>query len=351
MRAMIEAGHQVTALAPGPDADVEAKLAAMGIEYQSVRLSRTGMNPLRDLASIRALSRTFKDLKPDLILSYTIKPVIYGSIAAARAEIPHRFSMITGLGSGLQGTGLKGQSLALLIRRLYRWGLASNHGVIFQNPDDLAFFKNCALLPSGCRTTLINGSGVDLGDFSQAPQPEGALTFLMVARLVRDKGLLEYVEAARLLKASHPEVRCQLLGPFDTNPTAVSRDAVAAWESEGLIEYLGETQDVRPFLAKSHVVVLPSYGEGTPRSVLEAMATGRAVVTTLAPGCRETVLEGRSGFLVPVRDSAALADAMARFAEDPGLVVVMGSEGRAYAEVKYDVKAVNRDILRALGMV
>lgn len=350
MRAMVEAGHQVIGLAPEQDAHVEAQLAAMGIGYQPVPLSRTGMNPARDYASIRALTQVFKTLKPDLLLSYTIKPVIFGSVAAARAGVPNRFAMITGLGSGLQGTGFRSRLLALLIRRLYHWGLAANQGIIFQNPDDESFFLNHGLLPSNCAITRINGSGVDLDHFTQVHLPKGPLTFLMVARLVQDKGLWEFVQAARLLKSSHPEANCQLLGPFDTNPTAVSREVVAGWESEGIIQYLGETQDVRPFLSNAHVAVLPSYGEGTPRSVLEAMAMGRAVVTTQAPGCKETVVEGQTGLLVPPRDAGALAEAMGRLAGDFPLIEQMGAAGRRYAEQRYDVHAVNRDILAALGL-
>ena len=350
MRAMQQAGHEVVGLAPDSNPEVTARLADLGIAYQSVPIARTGMNPIRDLASIRALTRTFQDMKPDLLLSYTVKPVIYGSLAAVRAGVPRRYAMITGLGSGLQGEGFKDLLLARLIRAMYRKGIAANQGVIFQNPDDQAYFERHRLMPRDCATTLINGSGVDLEHFAQVPQPEVPLTFLMVARLVRDKGLLEYVEAARLLKSQGVRARCLLLGPFDTNPTAISRGALGAWEEEGILEYLGEAKDVRPFLAQAHVLVLPSYGEGTPRSVLEAMAMGRAVVTTLAPGCKETVLPEKTGFLVPVKDSAALAEAMGRFAADPELAPRMGKAGRAYAEEKYDVDKVNTVILRALSL-
>jgi glycosyltransferase involved in cell wall biosynthesis len=258
--------------------------------------------------------------------------------------------MITGLGSALIGEGFKMTCLAMVAKWLYRRALAGNEGVFFQNPDDRAFFEQNHLLAPGCRITMINGSGVDLERFTYAAPPSGDLTFLMMARLTRDKGLVEFVEAARLLKARHPEVRCRLLGPLDSNPTAISQQQVSAWEREGIVEYLGSTDDVRPALAQAQVFVLPSYGEGTPRSVLEAMATGRAVVTTLAPGCKETVLEGQTGFLVPPRDPVALANAMGRFIEEPSLIPKMGIAARALAEDKYDVNKVNAVILKALGL-
>jgi len=359
LQAMVAAGHEVFALAPGedralaPEADpdqVRRELAAMGVRFQAVPLGRTGLNPLADLRSLRALASTFRQLRPDLLLSYTIKPVIYGSLAAAWAGVPHRYAMITGVGSVLEGRGPRLGALALLARRLYRMGLARTEGVFFQNPDNRAFFERNRLLAPGCRITMINGSGVDLGQFSPSPVPAGPPCFVMVARVARDKGVLEFAEAARRIRARHPEVRCVLVGPFDSNLTALPRELPAQWAREGSLEYRGSTQDVRPYLAEAHVFVLPSYAEGTPRSVLEAMAAGRAVITTLAPGCRETVLEGETGFLVPVRDAAALAEAMERFVADPDLAVRMGGRGLAYATGKYDVHKVNHVILEAMGL-
>jgi glycosyltransferase involved in cell wall biosynthesis len=350
MKAMVAAGHEVVGLAPEQDPAVEAQLAAMGVAFRAVPIGRTGRNPLEDLRTLRALTGVLGELKPDLLLSYTIKPVIYGSMAAARVGIPHRHAMITGLGSSLVGQGFKGKCMAAVAKWLYRRGLSKASGIFFQNPDDRAFFEAHRLLSPQCRVTMINGSGVDLDHFFPAEVPAGPATFLMVARLTRDKGLFEFVEAARQLKARFPEVRCQLLGALDSNPTAVSLEQVRVWEREGHIEYLGATKDVRPFLRAAHAVVLPSYAEGTPRSLLEAMAIGRAVVTTDAPGCRETVIEGKNGYLVPVKDATALAGAMARFIEEPALAARLGIASRAYAEEKFDVNKVNAVILQALGL-
>jgi glycosyltransferase involved in cell wall biosynthesis len=350
MRAMVEAGHEVVGLAPGEDPTVIAELAAIGVGYKAIPLGRTGLNPIEDLRSLRAIKAVLKEVRPDVLLSYTIKPAIYGSLAAAKVGIPHRHAMITGLGSSLIGEGFKMRCMAALAKRLYRYGLAGNEGVFFQNPDDRAFFEQNGLLSPHCRVTVINGSGVDLDYFPLADQPAGPLTFLLVARLTRDKGVMEFVEAARMLKSRHPEVRCQLLGPYDSNPSAIQPAQVDAWEREGIIQYLGTAKDVRPLLAEAHVVVLPSYGEGTPRSILEAMAMGRAVVTTLAPGCRETVIEGKTGYLVAPKDPITLAEAMERFLPDPALAIRMGAAARVYAEDKYDVNKVNQVILKALAL-
>lgn len=350
MRAMVKAGHEVVGFAPGEDPTVIANLSAIGVGYRAIPLGRTGLNPMEDFRSLWAIMSALKEIRPDLLLSYTIKPTIYGSLAAARVGVPHRHAMITGLGSALMGEGFKMKCVAVLTKWLYRHGLAKNEGVFFQNPDDRAFFERNKLLSPGCRITLINGSGVDLEQFPYAPQPTGPLTFLMVARLTREKGVREFVEAARLLKALYPGVRCQLLGPFDSNPTAISQDQVAAWVREGIVQYLGTTKNMCPILAGAQVMVLPSYGEGTPRSVLEAMATGRAVVTTLVPGCKETVIDGQTGFLVPPKDPVALAEAMGRFQLDPTLAQKMGTAARTYAEDKYDVNKVNEVIMKALGL-
>ncbi|MBI1752391.1 MAG: glycosyltransferase family 4 protein [Acidobacteria bacterium] len=350
MRAMVAAGHEVTGLAPNGDQALIDNLASIGVAYRHVPLGRTGLNPLEDLRSLLAIRAALKDLRPDVLLSYTIKPVIYGSYAASMVGVPHCHAMVTGLGSSLMGEGFKRKCMAALSKWLYRRGLSGIEGVFFQNPDNRAFFEKHRLLPATCRITQINGSGVDLAQFPFTPQAAPPLTFLLVGRVTREKGIMEFVEAARRLKAKHPGTRFHLLGGYDTNPSAISKSQVQAWVDEGTIEYLGTVKDVRPMLSAAQVVVLPSYGEGTPRSVLEAMAMGRAVVTTLAPGCKETVIEGQTGFLVPTRNVEALAEAMERFITDPGLAIRMGAAGRAYAEEKYDVDKVNAVILKALGL-
>jgi glycosyltransferase involved in cell wall biosynthesis len=349
LEAMVRRGHRVTACAPAAAPEIRDALQRMGVAYRHVPAAPTGMNPVRDLATFTALWRLMRDVRPDVVLSYTIKPVVYGLLAARLAGVPRRFAMITGLGYAFGEDGLHARLAGAGARGLYRLGLAGSAAVFFQNPDDHAAFARLGLLRSAGRPIRINGSGVDLAHYAPAPLPPEP-SFLLLARLLKDKGIMEYVEAARLLRTRYPRARFRLAGWFDHNPMALRRESLAAWERDGVVEYLGSLSDVRPAIAASSVYVLPSYREGTPRTVLEAMAMGRPVVTTDAPGCRETVVPGRNGFLVPVKDAGALAAAMERFVAEPALVARMGAESRRMAEEKYDVHKVNGVILEAMGL-
>ena len=250
--------------------------------------------------------------------------------------------MITGTGSAFSGgDSRKRRLVSWLVRRLYWAGLAGVHVVFFQNPDDERLFRS---LGHRRPAAPAHPAGRRIGRGPGPLQPRcrcrpGRLTFLLIGRVIRDKGVAEYVEAARRVREVHPEARFQLLGPLDVNPTAISREELDGWVATGAIEYLGRTPDVRPEPRLAHVCVLPSYGEGMPRSVLEAMAMARPVITTDVPGCRETVVPGRNGFLVPARDPVALADAMLRLIEEPDLLAPMGLEGRRLAEERFDVRA------------
>jgi glycosyltransferase involved in cell wall biosynthesis len=224
--------------------------------------------------------------------------------------------------------------------------------VIFQNPDDRLLFKRLDFLMDTQKTYLVNGSGVNLDHYYfSAPKQADQVSFLLIGRLIRSKGISEYAKAAEIIKKRHDNVSFRLLGSLTGSSDLVSKEDLGRWVSEGTVEYCGRADDVRPFIEMASVIVLPSfYGEGTPRSVLEAMSMGRPVITTDAPGCRETVEEGVNGFLVPVRDSKALAEAMERFIEKPELIKKMGRESRRIAEEKYDVRKVNQVILEAMGL-
>lgn len=351
LQAMVDSGHEVIACAPGCPDDVVTALAEIGVTYQAIPLERTGMNPIRDLATIVSLKGLFEGLRPDCVLSYTAKPVIYGSLAAGLAGVRKVYSMITGLGYAFGDSSVKQKLIGLPVQALYRSALRRNDAVFFQNPDDQEFFVRKGLIANPRQAVLINGSGVDLVHYREAAQVKGNVSFLLIARLIRDKGIVEYVEAAKRIKRHHPSVAFRIVGPFDSNPSAISRSAVEQWHKEGIIEYLGETRDVRPFIANCSVYVLPSYREGTPRTVLEAMAMARPIVTTDAPGCRETVVHGRNGYLVPVRDVDGLAEALCRFIATPELIPGMGKESRKIAIEKYDVHKVNKTILHTMGLV
>jgi glycosyltransferase involved in cell wall biosynthesis len=351
MRSMVARGHKVLAVAPEHDTRVRAALEAMGVTYATIPLQRAGTRPLRDAVTLIALARMFREFRADAVLLSAAKPVVYGSIAARLAGTRLRAAMITGVGSALGGTsGLRRRALAWLLRRLYAVALRQAHVVFFQNPDDERLFRALGLVGDRSHVVRINGSGVDLAHFSPAPLPPAPVKFIMIGRLIRDKGVCEYVEAARRVHRAHPKVRFQLLGALDPNPSAISSKELDAWREEGVIEYLGVTTDVRPYLAAAHVCVLPSYGEGMPRSVLEAMAMGRAILTTDVPGCRETVEGARNGLLIPPRDAAALAEGMLRMLAEPGRLEPMGTQSRAIAEERFDVQSVNRAILGAMGL-
>ncbi|TAJ77010.1 MAG: glycosyltransferase family 1 protein [Gallionellaceae bacterium] len=350
LRSMVKQGHTVTAVAPAAPPAVLAKLAAMGVAYRDVSLSRTGLNPLSDVKTFLSLINLFREIKPDVALSYTIKPVIYGSLAARLAGVPAIYSMITGLGYAFSSGEKQGKWVARVAKHLYRLALGRNQRVFFQNPDDRDFFVRAKMLAGTEQAVLINGSGVDLQHFRYVPVTENALSFLLIARLLKDKGIPEYVDAARLVKLRYPMVQLRLLGPLDSNPNAISSAQISEWQAEGAIIYLGEATDVRPALNDCSIYVLPSYAEGMPRTVLEAMATGRAVITTDVPGCRETVVNGVNGVLVPVRDASALAQAMLNFIENPEMIGRMGKAGRSLAEEKYDVHKVNAVILGAMKL-
>lgn len=352
LRTMVELGHEVLAMAPEDDPAVAATLQEMGVRYRPVPLRRTGMNPVRDAATMVALARTFRAYRPDAVFAYAVKPVIYGSLAARLAGVRLRAAMITGTGSAFSGgAGWKRRLVSWLVRRLYWIGLAGVHVVFFQNPDDERLFRSLGLVGRrGQRILRVGGSGVDLTSFTPIPLPDGPMTFLLIGRVIRDKGVAEYVEAARRVRLVRPEARFQLLGPLDVNPTAIPRAEIDRWVASGVIEYLGSTPDVRPTLALAHVCVLPSYGEGMPRSILEAMAMARPAIVTDVPGCRETVVQGRNGYLVPVRDAGALAEAMIRLIDEPGRLAEMGRQGRLLAEERFDVRAVNRMIVEAMGL-
>ena len=325
----------------------------MGLTVHQVPMLRTGTNPMADLRTAWALWSLMRQIAPRMVLGYTIKPVIYGTLAAWLAGVPQRFALITGLGYAFQGDGQRSR-LQALVQGLYCLALARAQRVFFQNPDDLALFQQRGILQQHTPVSVVNGSGVDLDSFAVRPLPasalEGAVRFLFIGRLLGDKGVREYAQAARLLKRSHPQVQCALVGWIDSNPNAINQAELADWMADGSIEFLGRLVDVRPAIEACSVYVLPSYREGTPRTVLEAMAMGRAVITTDAPGCRETVVDGKNGFLVPVRSIDELYLAMIRFINDPSLAGCMGHNGRLMAEEKYDVHKVNAAILKEMGL-
>ncbi|MGN6103563.1 MAG: glycosyltransferase family 4 protein, partial [Kofleriaceae bacterium] len=308
LAALVARGHQVTAMAADGSPEVTAALGELGVAFEPLFLQRAGLDPRADLRTLITLTTRLRERAPDAVLAYTIKPVIYGMIAAALAGVGRRGAMITGLGYALtRARSPKQRVVAQVARGLYRLGLGRSHVVFFQNPDDRRELEQLGVVPRHVRVAMVRGSGVDLDHYAPSPLPDGPPRFLFVGRLLRDKGIGEFAEAAARVRARHPDARFQIVGWIDPNPESVSRADLDRWIAAGAVEYLGATDDIRPHLRAAHALILPSYREGTPRSVLEAMSMGRAVITTDAPGCRETVVHGESGLLVPVGDAGALA--------------------------------------------
>jgi glycosyltransferase involved in cell wall biosynthesis len=351
--ALLERGIQVHVALPDLEAnsDLHNKLLAKGLVLHKVAMQRAGMNPLADLYTMWQLLQLIKAIKPDTVLAYLIKPVIYGMMAASMAGVPHRFALITGLGYAFQDGNQRGL-LRRLAEGLYALSLSGTHKVFFQNPDDLNLFHQLGILKPNAPSCVVNGSGVNLEYYAYTPIPKGAPCFLLIARLLSYKGIREYAAAAKLVKAQYPEARFALVGWIDyENPSAITQAELDTWIAEGTIDYMGRLADVRPAIAQCSVFVLPSsYREGTPRSILEAMSMGRAIITTDAPGCRETVRVEDNGLLVPVRSVEELAKAMLRFVENEELVLRMGQRSREIAEEKYDVHKVNQVMLKEMGI-
>jgi glycosyltransferase involved in cell wall biosynthesis len=348
IRALIRRGHQVFALAPDLNEEVAEQLRALGAKPMEIALERASLDPRGVWRTTRQAERLFASLRPDVVIAYTITPIVVAA-GAARAVGARFVPMITGLGYPFLG-GWHPRRLAIRIAAILMYRRALRHAeiVLFQNGDDLRDFRRYRALRPADRVALISGSGIDLVHFSPQPTPS-RLSFLMIARFLKDKGIREYGEAVARLKREHPDISFRLAGWLDRSPDSISQGELDAIVSAG-VEYLGKLDDVRGAIAEASVYVLPSYREGTPRSVLEAMAVGRAIVTTDAPGCRETVVHGENGFLVPPRDAIGLESAMRQFIAAPDLVERMGAASRRIAEEKFDVDKVNGSILGFTGL-
>ena len=312
-------------------------------------VTRTGLSPIEDIKTLIDLIRIQIKFRPRCVLAYTIKPVIWGGIAARFTRAPF-VPLITGLGFAFQGGSFRRQVLKRVVEYLYKVALKRSEVVIFQNNDNAELFIAAGIVDR-VRAKVVAGSGVNTVNFSQQPLsfsgPVVGLQFLCVARLLSEKGLREYAEASAIVSKNYPSARFRLVGPLDESPDGISLEEVSSWEN---IEYVGAVGDVRPFIAESHVYVLPSYHEGLPRSTLEAMSMGRPVITTNAVGCKETVKEGWNGFKVNVGSAEELAERMIWCIEHSDQLQSMGDNSRAYVEERFDVRIVNDQILEAMGL-
>ena len=341
-------GKTVKVVCP-TDTDFDDQLPKLGVELIPLKLSRKGINPIWDLQTFFQLIKIFRREKPEIVLNYTIKPVIYSSLAAKVTSAPKVCSFITGLGHVFTSHDSKTKVIRKIVTLLYRVALSSNFKVFFQNYDDLNQFLVLKLVsPEKC--SIINGSGVNFKKFYTQSADKLLNSFVLVARLLKDKGIGEFVQAAKIIKKKHPDTTFWLCGSPDDNPASYSVQDVKDWVDEGILNHITHTNDVRSFIEDKEVFVLPSYREGTPRSVLEAMAMKMPIITTDAPGCRETTTHGKNGYLVEVKSVDPLVSAMEQFIINPKLKAIMGEESYKIALQKYDVNKVNEKIIKDLGI-
>ena len=347
IRALVAAGYEVVAVAPNDK--YSDGLKTLGCRFVPLHMDNGGVNPVKDVLLLWRFLRFFAKERPDVFLGYTVKPNVYGSLAARWLRIPV-INNIAGLGAAF----IRGGMVMRIVQWLYRMALRRSAQIFFQNNDDRQLFVSGGLVPAD-KTALLPGSGIDLDRFASIPMPTigndcARFRFLLVARMLRDKGVGEYVEAAKLLRKRWPQVEFCLLGFLDVkNPAAIARAEMDAWVAEGVVNYLGESDDVRSQLALATCVVLPSYREGTPRSLLEAAAMARPIITTDAVGCREVVDDGVNGYLCKVRDAADLAEKMEQMLLlSPEARSEMGRRGREKVEREFDEQIVIGKYLEAI---
>jgi glycosyltransferase involved in cell wall biosynthesis len=339
-------GHEVHTVAPIDD--YTPKLTETGCLHHAVKMDSRGANPLKDFALIFELRSIYKQINPDVILHYTIKPNVYGTLAAAWLHIPV-INNVCGLGTVF----LKNDFVSRVAVFMYRLSFRYANKVFFQNPDDLNLFLSKQLVAANA-VDLLPGSGIDLQRFTPTPvKRTGTFTFLLISRLITDKGILEYVNAVKKLKAEGMNAKFQLLGALDEkHKRGISKEIVDEWIQSGTIEYLGTTEDVRGFIEQAHCVVLPSYREGTPRTLLEAASISRPIIATNVPGCNQVVDDQVNGFLCNLKDADDLAQKMRLMASlDPDTLNQFGENGRKKMEAQYDESVVINKYIEALSEI
>lgn len=347
IKSFIENGHNVVALASNATEAEITDIEKLGVKYIDYPVKRNQLSILADIKTLLSFRKIFKHEKPDVILAYTIKPVIWGGIAARFLPKAKFYGLITGLGFAFQQNTFKRYILSKLVTFLYRFSLSRAAKVIFQNPDNLQVFVDNEIVTKD-KTMRVMGSGVDLAHYETCEPTSNQFTFLTIARLLGEKGLREYAAAAKIVKQQNSNVTFNILGPEDPSPDGIPLTEIKQWHND--IKYLGNTDDVRPYIQECNIFVLPSYHEGMPRTVLEAMSVGRPILTTNVPGCRETVIEGENGFLVDKENITQLADKMQWFIENKARWQEMADKSRKMAEEIFDVHKVNKQLLALMHL-
>jgi glycosyltransferase involved in cell wall biosynthesis len=347
--------HEVHVFTPKiGDLAISGQLATMGVQVHENNLNPSNVSIWSDLKYLKQLYRLIKALRPDVFFPYTFKPVIYGTIVARFCKVGYITPMLTGLGNNFSKLEKKLTFVQRITQILLKYSMRAHKNlcIIFQNRDDFETLLTARVLSLKNRVQVVNGSGVDLSYYKYFAPDLKAVSFLMIARLINAKGIREYYEAARVLKQRFPHLNFRLIGPYDDNIDAIDKDFYMKIRTDGVLEYLGLINDVRPHIRNTSVVVLPSYyGEGIPRCILEGMAMGRAIITSNSVGCKETVNPSVSeinGFLVPAMNIDALIRKMQHYIEHPTDIIRYGINGRKYAEEKFDVDKVNRNMVQIL---
>ncbi|MFO7257963.1 MAG: glycosyltransferase family 4 protein [Bacteroidota bacterium] len=344
IRALMSRGHEVHTIAPVDE--YTRNLVEAGCIHHKVTMDSRGANPIKDSALILELFLIYRRIRPDIILHFTIKPNVYGTLAAAVLKIPV-VNNVCGLGTVF----LKNNLVSAIAILLYRISFRFAHKVFFQNPDDLNLFVHRKLVQAS-HADLVPGSGIDLEHFSmRAYKRNSRFTFLMISRLITDKGVLEYIDAIRILRKEGLDARFQLLGAKDPeHKRGIKSEVIDEWHNSGIIEYLGTTNDVRSYIAQADCIVLPSYREGTPRTLLEAASSGRPIIATDVPGCNNVVKHNYNGLLCHLKDAVDLAEKMRQMASlDEDNLRAFGENGRLKAATEFDESLVIHKYLQTLN--
>lgn len=350
IRKLVDHNIHVFVLAPDYTAELREEVRYLGAEPIDYTMDRVGMNPIREISAVFSIIKLMRTIKPDAIFGYMHKPVIYGVLSGMLAHVPMRYGMVEGLGFAFTPSDefmLKRKLLRTIMLFLYRITMPGASKIFFLNKDDLTDFQRMGIIGEE-KAMVLGGIGVDLGEWVPLPPQSRQITFSLAARLLKEKGVFEFVEAARLIKSKDTNIRFFLLGGLDTNPGAIPEQTVRQWVRDGILEWPGHVKDIKSYLAETSVFVLPSYREGVPRSTQEAMAVARPIISTDVPGCRDTVIHGVNGFLVPPRDPRALIEAMERFILEPELIERMGHESRRLAEERFDVEKINTRLIEEM---
>lgn len=344
---IVRRGHSVYAI--GPEIEYEREILALGVsEFKHIPMNRTGINIWKDVEYLFHLFKYFREINPDVILGYTIKPVIYGTIAAKLAGVDNINSLITGAGYIFASNSLRAKIISFIGKMLYKVGLNCASHVIFQNKDDFYEFVNLGLVKKQ-KCYIVNGSGVNMEKYKPRSFPL-SISFLMTSRFIYSKGVFEYLKAAEIIKNKYPNIRFITIGKINNKADSISQNELNYYFENKIVEYLGVTNDVPSIIAQSSVYVLPSYREGVPRSTLEAMAMARPILTTDVPGCRETVIDGLNGFLVPPKNVEVLASKMEWFILNCSKIEKMGEESYNICLDKFEVSKVNSQMIQIMKL-